>query len=45
MRVFIPVLFLNWFELYTPEVPKENLLVLELEVGEEGSLVLVLVLD
>jgi hypothetical protein len=34
-------LFLNWIVLYTPEVPKENLLVLELEVDEKGRLVLV----
>jgi hypothetical protein len=36
-------LFFNWIVLYTPEVPKENLLVLELEVDEKGSLVLVVV--
>jgi hypothetical protein len=38
-------LFFNWIVLYTPEVPKENLLVLELEVDEKGSLVLVVVVE
>ncbi len=41
---FIPVFFKQVIALYTPDVPKENLLVLEVRWKGEAMLVLVLVL-
>lgn len=34
---FIPVSFIQWIGLYTPDVPKENLLVLVLVMEARGE--------